>query len=143
MGSGRMFEPCRAHLEPPRRSCVGPHEAWYASTVDDPTVERVGRNEAVFRRVNEEIERVNRAFATITETMELVCECADIRCAERFLMSLPDYERLRSDPALFAVRPGHVVDAVESVVEEHGEYDVIRKHPGRPHEIAEATDPRS
>jgi hypothetical protein len=111
--------------------------------VDDPTVERVGRNEAVFRRVNEEIERVNRAFATITETMELVCECADIRCAERFLMSLPDYERLRSDPALFAVRPGHVVDAVESVVEEHGEYDVIRKHPGRPHEIAEATDPRS
>ena len=111
--------------------------------MDDVRAERMGRNEAVYRRVNEEIERVNLAFAQITETMELVCECADIRCAERFLMTIPDYERLRSDPTLFAVRPGHEIDAVESVVEERPEYHVIRKRPGRPQEIAQQADPRS
>jgi hypothetical protein len=114
----------------------------YASGVDELTVERIGRNEAVFRRVNEEIEQMNRAFAELTDTMEVVCECGDISCTERFVMTLVAYERLRSDAALFAVRPGHVIAEVEHVVEDRPDYHVIRKDPGRPEELAAETDPR-
>jgi hypothetical protein len=74
--------------------------------------------------------------------MELVCECADIHCTERFVMTLDAYERLRSDPALFAVRPGHVIAEVEHVIEDLADYQIIRKDPGRPEEIARETDPR-
>jgi len=114
----------------------------YRTPMDDVTAERVGRNEAVFRRVNEEIEHVNRAFATLTQTMEVVCECGDIECTERFLMAMPDYERLRSDPTHFAVRPGHEIQQVEHVIEENDAYVVVRKDPGLPERVARVTDPR-
>lgn len=111
-------------------------------SMDEVTAERVGRNEAVFRRVNEEIEQVNRAFATLTQTMEVVCECGNIECTERFLMTMPDYERLRADPTHFAVRPGHEIQQVEHVIEENDAYVVVRKDPGLPERIAEETNPR-
>jgi hypothetical protein len=111
--------------------------------MDEVSAERVGRNEAVFRQVNEQIEQVNRAFAAITQTMEVVCECGDIECADRFLMTIAEYERLRSDATHFALRPGHDLPEVEHVIEEHlPDYVVVRKDPGVPERIAEETDPR-
>jgi len=39
--------------------------------------------------------------------------------------------------------PGHQIPDVETVIEERGDYLVIRKDPGLPADFAEATDPRS
>jgi hypothetical protein len=38
----------------------------------------------------------------------MLCECSDIGCQKLFLISLPDYRRLRSERAYVTV-PGHTV----------------------------------
>jgi hypothetical protein len=104
---------------------------------------RIGENEALFRVVNERIEHLNRAFAVLTETMDVVCECGDIDCAERLVLTVSDYERVRADPTHFAVVPGHELPDVERVVERGDGFVVVRKDPGLPAQVARETDPRS
>ncbi len=45
---------------------------------------RIGLNEAVYREVNEKLRAVNEAFATITDSFEIMCECGHATCDERF-----------------------------------------------------------
>ncbi len=104
--------------------------------------ERISRNEAAFRQVNEQIEEVNRAFAMLTQTMEVVCECGNVACTDRFLMTIPAYERLRSDPGTFVIRPGHELPDVEAVIEERAGYSVVKKRAGTPEHVARETYPR-
>jgi hypothetical protein len=108
----------------------------------DDREQRIGANQALFRRVNERLEDLNEAFGAITESVELVCECGRRECAERIEMSPSEYEGIRDDPALFAVVRGHEAANVEEVVEQRNGYDVVRKRPGLPRRIAETTDPR-
>ena len=54
--------------------------------------ERAARNEALFRRVNELVEEVNKAFESILENTDFFCECADIDCMEKIGMTLREYE---------------------------------------------------
>ena len=103
---------------------------------------RIGANEAIFREVNERVEEINRTFSTLTESMEIMCECGSVRCAQMISIPAADYQRMRSDSALFAVVPGHAIPDVEDVVERHEGFEVVRKHPGEPQRVAEATDPR-
>jgi hypothetical protein len=104
---------------------------------------RIGHNEALFRNVNEQIEDINRAFAELTRTMDVVCECGVLSCSERLLVPVSEYEEVRADSALFLVVPGHEKPEVEHLVEDRGGYYVIRKDPGTPEEVAEVTDPRT
>jgi hypothetical protein len=108
-------------------------------------VDRVAANEATFRELNEQLEAMNQTIASITKDQRflVVCECADLTCVERFNVELPLYERIRSDSALFLVVPGHVLREIETVVERHDEFEVLRKQPGEPQRIAEETDPRT
>jgi len=104
---------------------------------------RAGRNEAVFREVNERIESLNRGIAALgDQTMQIVCECGDLLCGEQFGIAVPAYERVRSDPACFIVLAGHEDESVEYVVEATDRYNVVRKKPGGAREVAEETDPR-
>jgi hypothetical protein len=110
---------------------------------DEARARRLAENEALFRVVNERIEEVNRAFATLTETMDVVCECGAIECTERLLLGVPDYERVRSEPTLFVIVPGHQIEDVEDVVEEGDGWMVVQKSKSPGIETARATDPRS
>jgi hypothetical protein len=103
---------------------------------------RVGKNEAVFRAVNERIEDLNQAFAVVTETFEVVCECADSACIKQISIAIETYERVRSDATLFIVAPGHETADTEDIIEKHDDYSVVRKHAGLPQRLAEQTDPR-
>jgi hypothetical protein len=105
--------------------------------------ERVGRNEALFRTVNERIEELNDGFGAVAGTeFEIVCECASLECAEMISTSTTDYQRVRADSALFILAPGHDDATVEAVVEEHpAGYVVVRKHPGKPADVAAETAP--
>ena len=107
----------------------------------DERVKRVAANEAVFRTVNENLEGLNEAFAMVTSTFSIVCECGDLTCAEQIELSREDYTRLRSDPTRFAIIRGHEAPATEGVVEHHEGYDVIRKHEGLSAELARETSP--
>ncbi len=109
----------------------------------DERERRIGLNQALFREVNERLDDLNRTFATITDTVDLVCECGDARCTERITMSIRDYEALRSNPHQFAVIPGHERAGVERVLEKREGYDVVEKEAGLPQKLAETTDPRA
>jgi hypothetical protein len=109
---------------------------------DEERIRRVGENEALFRIVNERIESLNVAFASITETMDVVCECSSIECAERVLLGVSDYERVREHPAHFVLVPGHELPGVESVIDRGEGFVVVEKHEGLPAQVARETDPR-
>ncbi len=110
----------------------------------DGRAERVGRNEALFREVNEQVEALNRTFAVAVEdSFEIVCECAELTCLERLAVPVGTYERIRGDALLFFVKPGHEVGDVEDVVERAPAYTVVRKRAEEAQRVAEETDPRA
>ena len=109
----------------------------------DERARRVGQNEAMFREVNERIEGLNQRFATAPTVMTIVCECGDATCVDQVAVRVAAYERIRRDPALFFLVPGHEDPEVEEVVDRSGDHVVVRKLPGEPQRIAEASDPRA
>ena len=102
---------------------------------------RIGLNEALFREVNERIERVSGALQTGTGTIAILCECGNETCVEHIEVSVSEYERIRDESTFFFVRPGHAKSDAEEVVEHHDEYDIVRKS-GPAAETARALDPR-
>ena len=105
----------------------------------DSRADRIGKNEALFREVNERI----REITTYDSDVEFLCECGDPGCAQPIVMSLEEYEAVRSDPKRFVVVPGHEIRDVEDVVETNERFAVVEKRPGIPTELAVETDPRS
>ena len=96
----------------------------------DARTERIGRNEDLFRKVNDQIEGVNEAFGTITGTMSILCECGKLECIEQIGLAVEEYRALRADPTRFAVKPGHELPDVERVVERREGYCVVQKAEG-------------
>jgi hypothetical protein len=105
----------------------------------DPHEERVARNEALFREVNERIEQL--AGAGASDPIEFLCECGQASCTETIPLSRTEYERVRSDPMLFVVKLGHGAANVEDVVEREDGFQIVRKHEAEGR-IAQETDPR-
>jgi len=108
----------------------------------DERQRRIGRNEALFREVNERIERVTQTLHATAETISILCECGNESCSEQLQISLVDYERIRSDATLFFVCSGHEIPDVEDIVEQQDAFDVVRKKEGSGAEIARELDPR-
>ncbi|HET9323546.1 MAG TPA: hypothetical protein VFO03_06670 [Gaiellaceae bacterium] len=104
---------------------------------------RIGRNEVVFREVNERLRELGEGFSLVSEAAEFVCECGDTSCVERIELTLSEYERVRSDPKRFFLLPGHEEPSVERVIEQHDDYWIVEKLPGGPAGIAIKEDPRS
>jgi len=104
---------------------------------DSPSGDRIGRisererkvglNEALFREVNERIERVSDALQIASERLGILCECGDISCMEQLEVPQAEFERIRQDATLFFVRNGHEDREAEDIVEHHDHYDVVRK----------------
>ena len=103
----------------------------------DARTERAGKNEAVFREVNERIRDVTRETPA-----EYLCECAYATCIETIPMNVAEYENVRSVPTHFAVLPGHEVPDVEDVVARNEAFLVVRKKAGAA-AVAAELDPRS
>jgi hypothetical protein len=109
---------------------------------DTERLERAARSQSLFRKVNERVEVVNQAFNPLLEQGEWVCECADLGCVEQIEMSLAEYQELRADGNAFAVRPGHEVLEVETVLAANERYVVVAKL-GAGGELAREIDPRA
>lgn len=104
--------------------------------------ERAARNEAIFREVNERIERLERQLGG-DDDLQLVCECSNERCTERIVVGRSEYERVRAVPTQFIVVPQHVDRSVEEVVDRRDGFAVVAKRPGPAGDTAIETDPRS
>ena len=104
--------------------------------------ERIARNEATFRRINEDIER-GRDTEDDTTLVGFVCECGSTDCAPADRADArPSTRQVRGDSCRFAIVHGHEIPAVEAVVERHERYAVVRKLQASG-AVAKETDPRA
>ena len=101
---------------------------------------RISLNEAVFRRMNEQLKALAEQFDLGREPLLLVCECGYTECDRRLRIPPEVYSRVRGDSRMFFVVPGHALEDVESVVERNRDFNVVVKKPGVPAAVAEATD---
>lgn len=89
--------------------------------------DRIARNQALFRSVNEQIEITNERFGVAQESTDFVCECADEHCMEQIPVKLSEYEDVRLVPTHFIVKPEHVYREFERVLEDREDYVVVEK----------------
>ncbi|HEX2505561.1 MAG TPA: hypothetical protein VHK22_05075 [Gaiellaceae bacterium] len=99
----------------------------------------VGKNEALFRAVNERIRDVSDGLEP-NVPIEFICECSRQDCTLPIALTLGEYAAVRSEPTWFAVSPTHLWDAsAERVLSENETYWVLEKD-GVAGAVAEATD---
>jgi len=98
--------------------------------------ERLGLNEAAFRKVNEGIEA-----GSDHNRLTFACECGVLGCNQLLQLSRGEYEAVRAHSRRFLLLPGHELSDVERVIERHDNYLVVEKV-GDAGDIAERTDPR-
>ena len=106
---------------------------------DESNEERVGRNESIFREINERAEEIGTAVHAPTE---FLCECYRADCTERLNVPLDVYEQVRAQPRRFLVKPGHERLEFERVVDQGNGWLVVGKI-GAAGEVAEDEDPRT
>jgi hypothetical protein len=103
---------------------------------------RIGENEALFREINEQARTLTSSFSVASDDLKVVCECGAPRCLDEILVPLAEYARIRDDPTLFVIKPGHDLPETETVTAKAKGHWIVRKDPGLPAAIARATDPR-
>lgn len=104
--------------------------------------QRIARNEASFREINERLSQALRQVPDNPELLEFICECGHRTCEQHVALSLSEYEDVRLDSRRFAVVPGHVIPDTESVVASSDRFDVVEKL-GEAIDVADATDLRT
>jgi hypothetical protein len=107
----------------------------------DWRAERIAKNEASFRLINDRLEAGMRRVAETPELIPFICECGSRSCTDVVELSIEEYEAVRAHPDRFAVLPDHVFPEVETVVARHDRYVVVEKL-GLAGKISELTDPR-
>ena len=103
--------------------------------------ERVARNEAITREMNEEIEQAHSRSPD--DHFRVICECGKPDCTRIIAIAVHEYEEVRSDARHFVVVGAHVMPDIEEVVRETERFTVVRKREGTPAEMAEELDPRA
>lgn len=104
--------------------------------------ERIARNEASTREINEDIEEAHEG-ASRPGHIRVLCECGQDECDRVIAVTVEEYERVREDPRQFAVAHDHVMPDVERVVAETERYVVVAKREGTPAAVAIEEDPRT
>jgi hypothetical protein len=103
---------------------------------------RTGKNEAIFREVNERIQELNRGFAFAADDLtDFVCECSDEACFVPVRLTLGEYDAIRQDATHFLISPGHAWHPeVEHVIKTADRFQIVQKR-GDAADVAEDTSP--
>jgi hypothetical protein len=103
--------------------------------------DRIARNEATYRDVNEAIE-AGRADAADDPPRPYMCECGLLECNVLVELTRAEYEAVRANPIRFFMVDGHEIPDVENIVERTDRFIVAEKvELGA--KVAEERDPRS
>ncbi len=107
------------------------------------SAERKALNEGAFRRANEELERTAKDLFGVGDDslLPFLCECPRQECREVVLLSLDEYEHVRSDGVRGLAAVGHEDLSIERVVM-HTERFVTTEKFGEAGEIHAEADPR-
>ena len=89
------------------------------------SLERVARNQWVFREVNKRLRdlAVQQVQVPWTDRTAYLCECGNDECLETVEMTPDQYEALRSDEDMFVLACGH--EANDDDVIEHTDGFVV------------------
>ena len=104
--------------------------------------ERIAKNEATSRVINEGIEAAFESDPQDTFTI-IICECGLEQCDRTIRITKDEYERVRSDPRQFVIFRDHLIPDMEDVLIEGDRFLVVAKREGTPAEVAIQEDPRS
>lgn len=89
--------------------------------------ERAGRNEALFREVNENIAKLEQRMDSGSESLPVICECARADCANQIEIRIADYAAIRRHADWFILARGHEQSGIEKVVDNGAGYVVVEK----------------
>jgi anti-sigma B factor antagonist len=104
--------------------------------------DKEARTQALFREVNEQIERVAEDFGA-DGLDQLICECGNTDCTQLIELTRGEYERVREYANRFLVALNHENPETGSIVEHNERFVVVESYAGAPSQIARETDPRS
>jgi hypothetical protein len=108
----------------------------------DARHQRVSRNEATYRAVNREIERVSEELGEgPQDQLTVICECGQDDCSKTLDLTLAEYERTHVQRDRFVVAPSHEDEQLEHVVERNDRYLVVDKF-GEAERITDAAERR-
>lgn len=98
----------------------------------DISERRLVENETIFRDANREINHLaTRVFGQAQKTIIPVgfyCECSNRECRERVELTPEEFVEVHSISNQFIIKCGHEVPRVEDIVENRGDFCIIRKH---------------
>ena len=113
-------------------------------------LEQQSRNEALLREVNERVAEIDKAaeeknVAPDESLFEFLCECGAGggeagTCVEHVLMTINEYEQVRSQDDRFVLYPGHETEMIEWVVARADRFVIVDKKPAAEPFVAD--DPR-
>ena len=102
------------------------------------SLERLARNQALFREVNERLLELSEGFQD--GSMQFVCECSTEDCTLTVTMNHDEYESVRAHSTFFVVASGHEILAVEKVIDRQDGWTIVQKVTAS--DYAVETDPR-
>lgn len=103
--------------------------------------EREVRNETRTRELNEWIDEANQGSGGMTRS-PYMCECSDDACKSRIVLTHGEYEEVRAHGTFFAIALDHESPDLDMLISERRGFAIIRKMPGMPARLANASDPR-
>ena len=102
--------------------------------------EREVANETRSREINERIDELNDPDGGTSNPF--VCECSDGSCTSTIALTHTEYEEVRAHGTYFAIATDHESPDLDLMVSERIGFAIIRKLPGLPARLANASDPR-
>jgi hypothetical protein len=90
--------------------------------------EKLARNQALFREINERIRSLSAEFAAAHGLqLDFICECSDETCTHPITVEVEAYERVRASATRFLIYPRHDIPQIERVVDRGRGYEVVEK----------------
>jgi hypothetical protein len=99
------------------------------------------RNETRSREINEWIDESNESSGESADPF--VCECSGTSCPSTITLTHREYEEVRAHGTHFAIATDHESPDLDLLVSERIGFTIIRKLPGMPARLANASDPRN
>jgi hypothetical protein len=94
--------------------------------VDDQRGEEV-RRQALFREVNEQIEKLSDGWELFDGSLSVLCECGRPGCNEAIDVPRTLYDDVRTAPNRFLLKLGHEIQDVDVVVAGHDGYVIAER----------------
>jgi hypothetical protein len=97
--------------------------------VDEQRGEEV-RRQALFREVNEQIEKLSDGWELFDGSISVLCECGRPGCNEALEVPRTLYDDIRTAPNRFLLKVGHELGDVDAVVARHDGYVIAERSAG-------------